>query len=351
MTINTKQVLVISESLEGKGGVISVVQTLAPFYSEFHHIASTCNGNFIIKIFYFARAIVLLNFYLAFKNIRIVHIHTAAKGSYFRKSILGLFVKLYKRRLIYHIHGSEFKDFCGKYNFFNWISKSLGSADIIIVLSKSWEKFFKEDLKITSEVVILNNIVNKAKQFEKQEAVFPLKLLFLGLIGKRKGVFDLLQVVSDNKELLREKVNIFIGGNGLTEELKSFIYKNGIDDIVFYEGWVQGEHKARLLEMSDIYILPSYNEGLPISILEAMSYGLPIISTNVGGIPEVVCNNINGLIIEAGDLKAILNSILFFVEDIKHIEEMGRNSLSIVKDYFPDHVIPILKDIYIKLDS
>ena len=89
------------------------------------------------------------------------------------------------------------------------------------------------------------------------------------------------------------------------EIIKAFIQNNQISDIAVFEGWVTGDKKIEYLNWADIYILPSYNEGLPIAILEAMSYSHPIISTPVGGIPEVVKDHQNGILVEPGNLEQI----------------------------------------------
>ena len=133
-------------------------------------------------------------------------------------------------------------------------------------------------------------------------------LLFLGLLGKNKGIYDLLECIRDHKVEFQGKLKLYIGGNGEIEHVKQLIKEYGIADIVIFEGWVSGDKKIELLNKSDAYILPSYKEGLPISILEAMSYGMPIISTPVGGIPEIVSNGENGYLVEPGNKEDIYNN-------------------------------------------
>jgi glycosyltransferase involved in cell wall biosynthesis len=124
------------------------------------------------------------------------------------------------------------------------------------------------------------------------------------------------------------------------------IEKNNLQSIVKYAGWVSGELKESLLKGADVYILPSYNEGLPISILEAMSYKLPIISTPVGGITEVVHNNINGFIIQPGDKQAMFDALNKLIEQPMLVKAMGNKSSEIVEPYYAENVIPKLENIY-----
>lgn len=108
--------------------------------------------------------------------------------------------------------------------------------------------------------------------------------MFMGEISMRKGGFDLLQAISDNKEYFKDKLLLRMGGNEVDGDIKTFIRNHQLEDFVSYEGWISGEKKTECLNWEDVYILPSYNEGLPIAILEAMSYKHPVISTPVGGI-------------------------------------------------------------------
>lgn len=111
-------------------------------------------------------------------------------------------------------------------------------------------------------------------------------------------------------------------------------------------GWVTREEKEIVLKKTDVFILPSYREGLPVSILESMSYGKAIIATNVGGIPEVVRDRENGLLIVPGELKQLENSLDFFIQNPELIKEYGIVSERIVQKYLPHSVLKDLTCIY-----
>lgn len=103
-------------------------------------------------------------------------------------------------------------------------------------------------------------------------------LLFL---GHNKGIYDLIDVIALHKKEFHGRQKLRVGGNREVDKVNILIKEKKISDIVSYVGWVSGGRKVELLDVSDAYILPSYKEGLTISILEAMSYGLPMISTKV----------------------------------------------------------------------
>jgi glycosyltransferase involved in cell wall biosynthesis len=173
-----------------------------------------------------------------------------------------------------------------------------------------------------------------------------LTLLFLGYVSNKKGLFDLLDVLKENKELYQNKIQLVIGGNGEIDTLKKYLKENKLDDLVQFVGWISNVEKAGWLKKADIFVLPSYFEGLPISILEAMSYGHPIITTNVGGIPEIVMNNKNGVICEPGNKEELKNAIDFFIQQPEKIKEFGFYSSEISKKYLPDSVMQELMNIY-----
>jgi glycosyltransferase involved in cell wall biosynthesis len=254
-----------------------------------------------------------------------------------------------KIKIIYHIHGGCFKLFYKKYNKQNVIKRTINKVDVLIVLSDNWKQFFSSVID-EKKIYIVNNIINKpdfVKNYSPNHSI--IQFLFLGRIEKNKGIFDLLEVIKDNKNFLNNKFLLYVGGDGETNKLIEFVEKNNLQNLVKFEGWVSGEKKKELLSVCDVYILPSYNEGLPIAILEAMSYGMPIISTTVGGIPEVVSNNENGFLITPGDKQQMYEYIAYFIEHPQEIERMGRKSFAIAANFYPENVIPKLNSIYEQL--
>ena len=174
-------------------------------------------------------------------------------------------------------------------------------------------------------------------------------MLFLGLITEAKGIFDLLDVITEHKAEWNDKVVLHIGGNGKVEKLQKMIKESGIENLVKYEGWVSGEKKSELLNMADAFILPSYTEGVPISILEAESYGLPILSTPVGGIPEIVVDEENGILFSPGDKQAMKCAIDKLIVSSVLCEEMGEKSKRISKNCYPFSIEGKLSFLYATL--
>lgn len=170
--------------------------------------------------------------------------------------------------------------------------------------------------------------------------------MFMGEISIRKGGFDLLQAISDNREYFKDRLLLRMGGNEVDGNIKQFIKEHQLEDFVSYEGWISGSKKVECLNWEDVYILPSYNEGLPIAILEAMSYKHPTISTPVGGIPEVIKTHENGILVQPGNKKEIAEAIKHYIEYPKDIRTHGEKAYQTVQDFFPQKVFTDLTHIY-----
>lgn len=284
-------------------------------------------------------------------DIKIIHIHGSSRGSFYRKFIIFLFSKyVFKKSVVYHIHGSEYHLFYNESGFYQkkMIRFFIQNSDCIICLSKSWHTFFLENFN-PKKIEILPNIIDYPKKNNVNKNIKMITFLFLGFVGERKGIFDLLNVIQMNKVDFEGKIKLRIGGNGEIDRLKNFIKMQQLENIVEFLGWITAEEKKIELNHCDVYMLPSYNEGLPISILEAMSYGKPIISTPVGGIPEIVIPEKNGILVKPGNFGEISNAISYFLDNKNKLKEYGENSFELVQNHLPKSVIPQLNELYNKL--
>lgn len=341
-------ILTIGVSKKTYGGMTSVLVSYEKYFETTKFIPTWRLGSRIVKAFYAFQAVFRCFFLLLFdKKIKIIHIHSAAYSSFFRKKIFIDMGKFFNKNVIMHQHAADFKEFYESSNNKEYIVDTINRCDVLIVLSNSWKSFFKSIGVEDQKIYILNNIVsppanNKNFSFNRNK----LNLLFLGEISNRKGVLDLLNVIKKRLDFFDGKVFLRIGGNIVDFDLNKFIGNNKLNTLVKYEGWVSGDLKSECLEWSDVYILPSYNEGLPIAILEAMSYGKPIIATPVGGIPEILQSYSNGILVSPGNLDEIDRAITFFIENPSKKSEYGKYSYKIVQSYFPEQVFLELKAIY-----
>lgn len=333
------------------GGISSVIQSWSEHFEELHFYPMFKETNNAGKLYYFLKSIIALFFkFLIDKRVKIVYIHTAADHDFWRSGKVIQLAKLFDKKIVLHSHASRFKDFYNESSTDKqaWIKKTIGKADLLIVLSESWKEWFCSIGIESTKIKILHNITpypketGLASQSESTQGRNRLNLLFLGEIGQRKGIFDLLEAIIDHRRELKDKIELRIGGNKNEKKLLEVIAKGGIEGFVHFEGYVVAEKKIELLNWADVFILPSHNEGLPISILEAMSYRMPIISTPVGGIPEVV-DETNGILVKPGDKEELFNAVYHYVYCHVDIDKHGKKSYEKVQPYLPNGVISELK--------
>jgi len=335
------RILMCSSDRKEKGGMNSVIEQLMNHEwggnYKFSYLATHVTGNSVKKTIFFVKAYATLRRLIYNDTFDIIHIHMSYKGSFYRKYYVTKICKVHNKKVIIHLHGSEFKDFynSGDRRRKEQIKELFSIADATIVLGDDWEKFICSIVP-TANVFVINNAISLPEINEKVVGRGR-TLLFLGALIQRKGVINLLQAI---KSLCDEEINNFkllIAGSGEEEnKLREFVKINKMEERVDFLGWITNEQKPELLKKSDILVLPSYNEGLPISILEAMSYGLPIVSTNVGSIAEAVSNN--GFLVNPGDVDGLARSLKLLICNDEVFIRQSKNSRKIAEEKFSEEI-------------
>ena len=346
----SEHVLTVGEYYKDRvhGGIASVLKYYEPYYEPYQFIPSSRGRSIGDKLAYDLFSLFRLGWKLLWNpRIRVVHIHTAS-GRSFPRHLLHVFVaKLLRRKVILHCHAARFHIWYGSLSPKRQ-QRVLGAVlrvDRLIVLSQSWKEYYGSLGIPADKIVVLNNITPDPEcAVRPRKPEEALQLFFLGEIGERKGVFDVLAAMKDLPE--KNLVHFDIGGNKREEDLLNKINELGLSDNVTFHGFVGGEQKKALLESAHVFILPSWNEGLPIAILEAMSYGCAIISTPVGGIPEVVKDN--GILVQPGNVKQIADAIVQMLDEPQR-HRMGEKSLELVKPFYPQAVLTHLRSVYSEL--
>lgn len=330
------------------------VNNYSKHMSDFKVLVTHRFNSKLINSLWFPICIVeLLLILIKDRDIKILHIHGASKGSFYRKYILYAFARTFSnKKIIYHIHGGGFRDFyLGSSKFIQRrIRYVINTADMVICLSEKWKHFYSSAFR-PKQIRILNNMILPPLNTERKPSGDKFRLLFLGLIGDNKGIFDLIKIIAKNRRQFEDKLELVIAGNGEVDRLTNTILKWKMQSIVQFKGWANEEKKEELFRSSDAFILPSYKEGLPLSILEAMSYGLPIISSKVGGIPDLIHKGKNGILVVPGNQRAIKNAIVKLMNNQGLCKNYSQNSTRAVVDFYPDRVLKSLFSIYHELQG
>lgn len=323
----TSYVLVVGSSDKDKGGIGSVFQLYKSygFFNNKHYLVSYQKGRLWLRLQTFLIFLIRYTHRLIFdKHIKIIHAHLSQRGSFYRKALVLLLAKLFRKKVIYHLHGSEFM------LFFQRSPKAIQAliwcvfncCDMIIVLSESWKNQLSSIIQNKNIQVVYNPIVisETPKEYENADDSMP-HFLFLGNMGQRKGVYDILDAVQKVKN---PNFRISLYGDGEVDAVRTQVQQRGLEQVINVCGWISGPQKAEAFQRAHVLLLPSHNEGLPISILEALSCGMPVLGSTVGGIPEAVQHGRNGLLIEPGDSEALASSLQQLASSPDTLQYMSR---------------------------
>ena len=335
------KVLIVGSDLSVKGGITSVIDRFLNYkwdYIDIELLPTYIEGSKYKRSLFFFKSIVRYIKRLIKNDFDIAHIHMSYKGSFFRKYLIIKLSKMFKKKTILHLHGSEFEVFYNNSNNLlkKMLKNTLEEVDSVIVLGKSWREIVQR-IAPKSKINIFNNAVN-IPDFKAKWNNEKINILFLGVLIKRKGIYELIQAIKelDKSGIIKQKnIKFSIGGTGPEEyRIKNMVKEYNLEYCIEMLGWVSGEMKEMLFKQSQIFILPSYNEGLPMSILEAMSYGIPTISTHVGSISEVVINNKTGYLLDRPDSIIIKEAIQDIILDNTIWEEMSKLSKKLIVENF-----------------
>ena len=280
----------------------------------------------------------------------IVHIHTCALFSFWRDTIHMLALRVMGRRVIYHIHDGTFEAFLRDQPPVRKaiLRRSLRMASRVILLSEMARASLDPLAPKVAWRVVHNGVAIPPTTGGSRDGT--VRFLFLGNLTCRKGAYDLLAATVRAREA-GLKAEVRLAGSevqpGDRQTLEQAIADAGCEDQVKVLGYIEGPAKDEALQTSDCLVLPSYAEGLPMVVLEAMAYGLPVIATRVGAIPEVLTDGQEGFLIEPADVKALADRMLRVAGDPELRRRMGLDARRVAEARFSlDAMVDRIMDIY-----
>ncbi len=279
-------------------------------------------GQFTLMPFWFAAAFMQLVWLGLSRRADLVHIHMAAFGSVARKLLLVTTARMLRLPIVLHLHGAELAYFTDKLapHWRRALIRGLQRADQLVVIGNYWRDYLVGTLDLSPEkVAVIPNGVPDPGGFQKADAVdaghsSPGRLLALGELGPRKGTPEILAALASPG--LRERAwSATLAGNGAVADYQAEVQRLGLAERVQLPGWVDSEQAWRLLAHSDVLLLPSRLEGLPVAILEAMASGVAVITTPVGAIPDAIVDGETGLLTPVGDAPTLGSAIGRLLDD------------------------------------
>lgn len=309
-------VLMLGTSPDAKGGISSVVATLREGglfdRARVRYLSTHVGTGHIDKLVQFGRAVLNTFWALCSGRVALLHAHVSSNASFWRKALLLGMARLFRVPTIFHLHSGAFDEFAIDGGWLrSWcVRHTLQRSDIVIVLSNRWRAWVQEFAPRSTVRVLANSVsVPHAAPPRDSDGTSGGRVLYLGLISEAKGTFDLLKAwVRFGAEV--QGWRLAVGGNGEVERFLAEANELGVGGGIDFLGWVSGADKVRELSAADIFVLPSYREGMPVSILEAMAYGVAVIATPVGGVPDMLEPDVHGLVVQPGDIAALSQALV-----------------------------------------
>ncbi len=281
----------------------------------------------------------------------IVHVHMSERMSITRKRVILRYAQRNGSKTVIHMHGAEFEMLYQEMTEKRkaYVRDTLNLADRIIVLGSQNKVFIDSLVNDPDRVRVVYNAVKVPESYlySKNNKV----VLFLGILSERKGILDLLNALKLKEHTLKEQTHVCLYGEDAIGGIEQELHKCGLSDWVHYCGWLNSKEKEEIFRKTALNVLPSYNEGLPMTILETMAYGIPSITTNVGAISDAV-NEKNGVLVEKGNAEAIGEALVRLLSDDELRMNLSRKCYQDAKEMFSlEKHIAEIQEIYDELSQ
>jgi glycosyltransferase involved in cell wall biosynthesis len=273
----------------------------------------------------------------------ICHIATSVGLSFLKHSVCIAVARLLGSKVVLHPH-------CSFYFFYersgrNWqwfVRKIVGICHGVIILSSEWKAL--QEAVPGCQIYYLPNAIDLSsyspvgrERIASTTEKSCLRVLYLGHVGKDKGSFDLVNAAKTVLGKARGVVFDLAGQEqaiGDIEQLRAEVVHAGLEHFIQIRSAVSGAGKIELFRTADLFVYPSYHEGMPMAVIEAMASGLPIIATHVGGLPDLVCPGLNGFLVAPGRPDQLASAIFRIVVDPQLRHSMQRGSSRLAQENF-----------------
>lgn len=317
----------------GRGGIDRLMDEIRPALQSqnaqpvsVRFLTTRGRGRIVWFPFFLTRAASTLVLLKILRRVDVVHVNLSFKGSTYRKLFFSYLIRTLRIPYVVHLHSGYFREF--------WdqapapLSRAIGSmfahSTRVIVLGSIWKKYVDGKCPAAnSRTVVLPNATRSAASEHEKTANAPVGILFLGKLAGHKGIPQLVSALARVADLNWTAV---LAGNGDVDATREQVEKLGLSERVSLPGWVDDLGVQYYLQASDILVLPSFYENLPMSVIEAFAHGIAVITTPVGGIPEIIEHETTGLLVPPGDVDALAEALRRLLTDRTLRRRLGANA-------------------------
>lgn len=326
------KVLVVATSRKTRGGITAVVKAheTGEQWSRFHcrWIPTHVDKAPLSKLMCLAKG--LAEYLVLLPGADIVHIHMSEPSSAKRKLLFFRPAKWLKKKVIIHFHSfSPDTTINGPHS--KLYKELFCGADVVVVLSNYWKEVVDGKFHLGDHIKVVYNpcpTIDFPQKYAKTNSI-----LYAGTINQRKGYADLIRAFAKVSPQ-HPDWKIALAGNGEIEQARSLAKELGIEAQVDFLGWVNGESKDKAFKQASVFCLPSYAEGFPMAVLDAWAYGLPVITTPVGGIPDVAVDGENMLLFHPGDIGSLVEKLDLLMSDKELRDKLSSASTKLAAEEF-----------------
>lgn len=288
-------------------------------------------GHVAMSLYYLPRAMCILLWRRLTGRLAGVHINMAERASAARKGLLVVYARLIGARVLIHMHAAQmhhvYRELPGWAQIL--LRQVFSMAHEVLVLGDAARAFVLQELRCDPSRVhsVVNGVPGPRVPRRVADSNAQMNVLFLGNLLERKGLSDLLKAFAQ-MSTPASRWTATIAGGGDVEGYKAKAAALGLESNVNFVGWARQDEAAQLQARADILVLPSYDEGLPLVILEALANGVAVICTPVGEIPHTLTNGRHALFVPPGDVSAIaaaLDKVLGDPALRQRLEEEGQS--------------------------
>lgn len=295
------------------------------------YVATSTCGTVLTRVIKMIVGYLRVLYILTFKNVDIVHVHMAEKGSTFRKGWIIKIAKRYGKKAIIQLHAGPFMNWYNNVSITkqNIIKSFFCNADCVLVLGEFWKKQLSEIVDDNKIKVLYNGTYSPEQNKYNPNGI---NIVFMGLIKQSKGVYDLLDAIKEIDEELNDEIRVLLCGYDEEGIIEDEITLRGLNNRVKMVGWVDCKKKEEILSNACLCILPSYFEALSMTVIESMCYGIPIITTNISTMKELLGTKIP--LVQPGDIKGLSDLLLEWIGNKKLRLDISEYLYTRGKTYF-----------------
>lgn len=344
------RIVMVGTSVHTHGGISAVVASYrrAGLFARWpiEYVESHRDGNRLAKLACALRGLATLAWLALRHRHALLHVHVASRASFWRKCAFMALGRAAGWPLVFHLHGGGFADFYAEecsprgrraVRFF------MDRAACIVTVSERWSAWVRSVSPNPRVACIPSGVRLPRTATGPRE---PGLVAFVGRCEESKGVLDLLGALAEVR-LAIPGARLECAGEGDLDALVERAGGPGLAGAVHALGWLEPRERDRLLARASVFALPSHAEGLPMSLLEAMAAGCPVVAAACGGIPDLVVDGVNGLLVTPGDVDALARALHRLLVDRGLAGRLGNEArATIARRYTAEAALERLEQLY-----